>query len=180
MEINFPKAFQDELSEKLGILPEDVTDTLHQPDQSETLKVDTLQLTFATKFIPQTPAPYFILAYGQQLHDQLQVRMAWKLSPSLGKNLITVSPIELLRQFALEYGLRVIIGQETRRFYLDETIRIDTEATQETIAIQNPENHEYVEQIIAKTERSDKGYQVKCALALCIDIDRYRTWMANE
>ena len=179
MDYEFPAAFQEALSDKLGIVPEDVVDTLRFPDQSEDLIADDLRLSFHTKMIPQHPHPYISLAYGQPSDDRFRVRMAWKLYPSLGEQVTNLSPLELLRTFAGEYGLPVIIGEEERRFYLDETIRVDSDDAQNAVTIRNPVGHEYVEQIIAKTERCNGYSQVRCALGLCINIDKYRTWTAQ-
>lgn len=174
MEINFPEDFRQELSGKLEINPDDVTDTLTSPDKTDQITMGDLSIHIASRRIPQIPSPYYLLTYGQVNDDRLQVNMAWKLSPDLHPDIERVSPLNLLEVFAREYGLKLRIGSKTSPFFLEETLYLTPEEWERGVEVQAPGEHQYVQQTFLKTERDEQGRRVDCALAYCIDIDRYR------
>jgi len=180
MRIHFPERFQNELRDKLGIESEDVFDAILHHDAEETHEIDGLILGFHQKYFPQIPNPYYLLVNGQIADDELKVQMAWKIFPSLSESIEEYSPLELLEMFAMEFGLPIAIGDVKRRFFFDESVNIRREDWRDSIVIENPLGHEYVQQIFTKTEEYEGEIRLTCALGVCIDIDRYRTWMANE
>jgi len=176
MKIDFPKDFQQELEGKINVRAEDVFDTLQSPDKTDRVSMRDLELHFALKRFPQLPEPYFLLAYGKKEEDQLQVNMAWKLRPDLHPEIERISPLNLLETFARKYGLALTIGSKTSPFFSEESVYLSQEEWERGVRVQSPKEHQYVQQTYLRTEIDDRGRRLDCALAYCIDIDRYREW----
>jgi len=175
MDIQFPEQFQQELSDKFLISPMDVLDTIQSPDSFQKVQLDDLTLHFYLKEIPQTDEPFYLLAYGRQEDDTFMLDMSWKLQRDWYPDLNDLTLVELLGEFAGTFGLPVSINGETQQFYFDREFRVPVNNWQNTIHISNPENHDYVQQIFTKQYLTDETVVIRCALGLCIDIDRYRT-----
>jgi len=175
--IIFPEKFQDELNDKFQINPSDVYDTISTPDRKETQQIDDeLTLAFFVKEIPQMPEPYVLLVYGEQTETTFEVSMAWKILPQVMPEAKVLAPIELLREFANRFGLQITLGEHTRKIFFNTDILMSESSE---LAIDNPEGHEYVQQIFTKSTSFDDIVRVHCALVMCIDIDFYRIKMMN-
>ena len=180
MDIHFPEEYQQELNDKLGVAPEEILDVIHKPDKIDLPTIDGLSLMFFLKRVPQMPQPYYLLVYGQFVDDQFRVHMAWKIYPSLDDRMADLQPVELLEVFAQKFGMPVSLGPVQRRFFFDETVQMPQENWRESIVVENPDGHEYVQQIFTRADEVNGEIHLRCALGLCIDVDRYRTWMANQ
>ncbi len=180
MDIDFPENFQQELSGKLNVAPADVFDTFVSPEKTDEITMGDLTLHFALRQIPQVPTPYYLLTYGRLEGERLQVKMAWKLAPDLHPDMDRVSPLNLLETFAREYGLAMTLGDHTSPFWAEESFSLSRDDWERGVQIATPLEHQYVQQTFLKVHADEHGLRVDCALAYCIDIDRYREWTGSK
>jgi|GEM_PF-1683464 len=175
--IVYPEKFQDELNEKFQINPSDVYDAVKNPDRREAQQIDEeLTLAFFVKDIPQMPEPYTLLVYGEQTAAAFEVSMAWKILPQVMPEAKQLAPIALLKEFANRFGLQITLGEHSRKIFFNTDILMSESSE---LAIENPEGHEYVQQIFTKSTSFEDIVRVHCALVMCIDIDLYRIKMMN-
>lgn len=175
--VELPEAFARELRDKFNLQSEDILDTIRKPETEDHLVMDDLELDLFLRYIPQSPRPYYVLAYGRRVDDILQLNMAWKLRPDFFRTIRSASLLDTLREFALQYGLEISISGEKRRFFSNRKFIISDESTTQDLRIHNPDSHEYVQQIFTRTSQQQGKTVVECALAMCIDMDLYRSGM---
>ncbi len=176
--IVFPEKFQDELEDKFQIHPSDVYDTIRHPDRQEQQNIDEeLTLAFFVKTIPQMPEPFVLLVYGEQTNETFEVSMAWKILLNIMPDTLNMMPIQLLHAFAEQFGLEITLGEQRQKIYFNTDIVMSENSD---LAIDNPESHEYVQQIFTKSTSFEDLVRVHCALVMCIDIDLYRIRMMNS
>jgi len=172
-QVHFPEQFRNELYAKFNIRESDVLDSIRNPDAGEIITPDGLDMLFFQKFIPQQPHPYFILSYGRIDDGVLLLDMSWKIPTPIMDQSPGKAPSQILRTLAGKFGLSITIGKTSKRFIWNEKFEIG-DTTDEPIRIDNPDQHEYVQQIISKKISGDDGVLVHCLLGLCIDMTRYR------
>jgi len=177
LKADLPEAFQQELREKFDLRTEDILDTVRDPEMEDRLVLNGLELGFFQKYIPQSPAPYYMLVYGRRLGSKLQVNMAWKIRPNFHQDIHSPSPLDTLEEFARQYGLEISLAETRDRFFLNRTFVLENGSEGEGLRIHNPEGHEYVQQIFTRTSELEGKTVIECALAMCIDIDLYRSGM---
>lgn len=177
--VELPEAFEKELRDKFNLHPEDILDTIREPEAEERLVMDDLELDFFQRYIPQSPAPYHVLAYGRRIDNILQVNMAWKLQPDFSRTIRSGSPLDIIRKFAMHYGLEISFFGNKSRFFLNRKFIMPNDNKDQDLRIHNPEGHEYVQQIFTRTLQQQQKTVVECALAMCIDMDLYRSAMVT-
>lgn len=179
--IIFSELFKNECECKLQIIEDQVRQVIANPDETETVKFDDLELIFFIKKLPHLESENFILVCSHLKDENLLVDLAFRILPELVDEIKTIQPIILLQELALKFGLTIRIGQQHNKFIFRESISLkSSQDLKKLIEIMNPYNHSFMQSIFIKINQKGNIKIANCALAYCIDSDKYMAWLMGK
>ena len=178
MKIKFGKSFRHEVSAKYGIRPRHVEEAISKPDQHLPVSLGgDIEIHFFTKFVETSRNPYYLLIHGLMTNQALAVDMAWKIFPDLHPDIKSLNPLQLFHEFTRIYGLRITIGNMTDHIIYNESIPIPSGGSANIVGIENPNRHSFQQSFMIRLTDAGQQNIVECALAYCIDTDKYSRWI---
>lgn len=172
MEIKFLSTFTQHYSDPFKIRPEHVRQALQTRDSVELVKYLGLQLVIFYKRLDLPKRKYYLLSGGTQQNDQIEIHFAFKIP----NDILNETPLLLLQNFIQRYGVDITIGKKTAKFFLKETIAINSMIPQEFLKIQSTGN--YVSNLMFMIENNPP--RANCALVFCINTDIYLEDLKNK
>lgn len=181
MEIIFTELFKKECQNKFQITGGQAKQVITSPDKQEVAKFDDLDLRFFVKKMPEPEGEYYLLVCTCLEGGNLVVGLAFRILPELVEEVKTLEPIILLQQLALKFGLTIRVGQQLSKFIFRESISVKpSDKPVRLIEVLNPENHPFMQSMFIKIEQQGDVKIANCALAFCIDSDRYLSWLMGK
>lgn len=181
MGIVFTDLFKKECRDKFRITEDQVQQVITNPDEQQVVSFDELTLRFFVKRIFEAEVEYYLLVCTRLENGNLLVDLAFKILPELIGEVKTLEPIILLQQLALKFGLTIRIGQQLNKFIFRELIPLKSSAEPaKLVEVLNPENHSFIQSMFIKIEQQGDMKIANCALAFCIDSDRYLSWLMGR
>ncbi len=181
MSIIFTEMFKKECQDKFQITEIQVEQTITSPNEKEAAKFDELELRFFAKQMLQAGDKYYLLVCTRWDGSNLLVDLAFRIPAELVDEAKTLKPIILLQQLALKFGLTIRVGQQLNKFIFGESIPIKPfDKPTELVEVINPENHSFMQGMFIKIEQQGDEKIANCALAYCIDTDRYLSWLTGK
>ena len=177
----FTEMFKKECRDKFQITETMVQQALTSPNEQETAKFDELELRFFVKQMLHAGGKYYLLVCTRWDGSNLLVDLAFRIPIELVDEAKTLKPIILLQQLALKFGLTIRVGQQLNKFIFRELIpiKLSGEPTK-LVEVINPDNHSFTQTMFLKLERQGDVKIANCALAYCIDSDRYLSWLLGQ
>jgi hypothetical protein len=165
-------------AERFRIWRKHIREALDKPDHQQTVRIYELDLQFYVKRESSSRGDTILVVICQEREQKWHVASCWRLPPDLAgaADIDITDPLALMRRLALKYGLAFKIGQQRKRFILQEIVPLGTEAVNPgtIVSIENPNNRSFAQVMFLKLEKRDEGMVAVCALACCIDKDKYR------
>ncbi|MCK4273324.1 MAG: hypothetical protein KAW90_00420 [Dehalococcoidales bacterium] len=181
MNIIFTEMFSKECRDKFQIAEVQVQQAITSPNEQEAVKLDELELRFFVKQMPQAGDKYYLLVCTRWDGSNLLVDLAFRIPAELVDEAKTLKPIILLQQLALKFGLTIRVGQQLNKFIFGESIPIKPfDKPTELVEVINPEKHSFMQSMFIKIEQQGDEKIANCALAYCIDSDRYLSWLTGK
>jgi len=179
MGILFTDLFKKECQNKFQVTEAQVQQTITNPDRRQVVEFNGLKLGFFLK--KQTEGKYYLLVCAHWEKGNLLVDLAFKILPSLVEEVKTLEPLVLLQQLALKFGLTIRIGKQLNKFIFRESIPLKpNDKPAKIVKILNPENHPFLQSIFIKIRQKGNTKVADCALAYCIDLERYSKWLMER
>jgi len=181
MNIVFTELFNKECRDKFQVSEAQVEQAITSPNEQEVAKLDELEIRFFVKQMLQAGDKYYLLVCTRWDGSNLLVDLAFRILPDFVEELRTLKPIILLQQLTLKFGLTIRVGQQFSKFIFRELIplKLSDEPTK-LVEVVNPENHSFMQSMLIKIEQEGDTKIANCALAYCIDSDRYLSWLTGE
>jgi len=181
MRFIFTDLFKKECRDKFRITEDQVRQAIINPDEQQFANFDDLSLRFFIKRIPEHQGEHYLLVCTRLEGGNLLVDLAFRILPELVEEVKTPDPIILLQQLALKFGLTIRIGQQLNKFIFKESIPIKSSIeSAKLVEILNPENHSFIQSMFIKIEQQGDMKVANCALAFCIDLDSYLSWLMGK
>jgi len=181
LEIKFTDLFLKECRDKLRITESQVIEAVTCPDECQNVSLDDLELKFFLKKEHQQWGEDYLLVCSQYKNNCLFIDSAFYIPSEFIRELKTPEPVILLQQLALKFGLPIRIGLQLNKFIFRESIHIESlDNKPELVEILNPENHSFIQFMFIKIEQQGSMKIANCALAFCIDMDEYLSWLQAE
>ena len=181
MRIIFSELFKNECQNKFQITEDQVKQVITSPDKQQATKFDNLDLKFFVKEKLEPGGKYYLLVCTHLKDSNFLVDLAFRILSELVEEVKTLEPIILLQQLALKFGLTIRIGQKLNKFIFSESIPIKPSHEQtKLVEVLNPENHSFLQSMFVKIEQQGDMKVANCALAFCIDSDRYLSWLVGR
>lgn len=181
MNIVFTELFSKECRDKFQITEAQVQQAITSPNEQEAVKFDELELRFFIKQMPQDGEKYYLLVCTRLDGSNLLVDLAFRIPTEFVDEAKTLKPFILLQQLALKFGLTIRVGQQLNKFIFGETIPIKPfDKPTELVEVINPENHSFMQSMFIKIEQQGDEKIANCALAYCIDSDRYLSLLTGK
>ncbi len=176
--IHFSDQFQKISVEDFKISRSHAENVIQNKDHVEFIKLDdNAQLTFFCKKIVAGEKEFCLVVCTMGSLDNLTVVMAYKILPEMYKEIKEITPLRLLRELAIMFGLNITIGDVTSKFILREQIRCNTVGPTNIFMVDNPLNHSFFQNFHYKIEQDRLSYVAHCALCFCIDTTIYKKWI---
>ena len=181
MNIVFTELFNKECRDKFQISETQVQQAITSPDEEEAAKFDELEVRFFVRQMPQAGGKYYLLVCTRWEGSNLFVDLAFRILTELVDEVKTLKPIILLQQLALKFGLTIRVGQQLNKFIFRELIPIElSNEPTKLVEVVNPGNHSFMQSMFIKIEQQGEEKVANCALAYCIDSDRYLSWLTGK
>jgi len=139
---------------------------------------------FFVKKMHEPEGEYCLLICTHLKNGNLLVNLAFRILPELVEEVKTLDPIILLQQLALKFGMPIQIGDQIKKFIFRESIPIKASHEQtklEKLAkVFNPANHSFIQSMFIKIEQKGEIEVANCAIAFCIDLNRYLSWLMDK
>jgi len=181
MNVTFSDIFNHEVAENFGIKKELVQQVLDNPESESRVVLDELILGFYIKRVVIDKKDYCLLVCTRIQDNSIFVDLAFKILPELVITIKTVEPIIVLQELAQKFGLSIRIGSQLNKFIVRETIPIEKGVeTTNIVNIINPKNHSFLQSIYLKIQQQNDTQLINCAIAYCIDTDKYRAWLQGN
>lgn len=181
MSIIFTELFKKECRDKFQITETQVQEAIISPNEQQVTKFDELELRFFVRRIPQAGGEYYLLVCTRWENGNLLVDLAFRIPTELADGAKTLKPIILLQQLALKFGLTIRVGQQLNRFIFRELIPIElSNESTKLVEVINPDNHSFMQSMLIRIEQKGDAKIANCALAYCIDSDRYLSWLTGK
>jgi len=181
MNIVFTDLFNKECRDKFQISETQVQQAITSPDEEEAAKFDELEVRFFVKQMLQVGGKYCLLVCTRWDGSNLFVDLAFRILTELTDEVKTLKPIILLQQLALKFGLTIRIGKQLNKFIFRELIPVELSGEPtKLIEVINPDNHSFTQTMFIKIEQKGDEKVANCALAYCIDSDRYLSWLTGK
>ncbi len=181
MNIVFTELFNKECRDKFQIAETHVEEAITSPNEKEAAKFDELEVRFFVKQMLQAGDKYYLLVCTRWDGNSLLVDLAFRIPTELVDEAKTLKPIIILQQLALKFGLTIRVGQQLNKFIFRELIPITrAEEPAKIIEVINPEKHSFLQLMFIKIEQQGDARIANCALAYCIDSDRYLSWLMGK
>ncbi|MCK4339465.1 MAG: hypothetical protein KAW87_05715, partial [Candidatus Cloacimonetes bacterium] len=181
MRIIFSELFKNECQNKFQITEDQAKQVITSPDKQQATKFDNLDLKFFVKEKFEPGGKYYLLVCTHLKDGNFLVDLAFRILSELVEEVKTLEPIVLLQQLALKFGLTIRIGQKLNKFIFSESIPIKPSHDQtKLVEVLNPENHSFLQSMFVKIEQRGDIKIANCALAFCIDSDRYLSWLLGR
>jgi len=181
MRIIFTDLFKKECRDKFQITEDQVQQAITNPDKRQVANFDDLSLRFFIKRMPEPQGEHYLLVCTRLEGSNLLVDLAFRILPELVEEVKTLNPIILLQQLALKFGLTIRVGQQLNKFIFRESIPIKSSIEPaKLVEVLNPKNHSFIQSMFIKIERQGDMKIANCALAFCIDEDKYLSWLIGK
>ena len=181
MRIIFTDLFKKECRDKFRITEDQVQQAITNPDEQQFANFDDLSLRFFVKKMLEAEGEHYLLVCTRLEGSNLLVDLAFKILPELVEEVKTLDPLILLQMLALKFGLTIRIGQQFNKFIFRESISLKSSVEPaKLVEVLNPENHSFIQSMFIKIEQQGDMKIANCALAFCIDLDRYLSWLMDK
>jgi|Deesub1362B_J571_1020462.scaffolds.fasta_scaffold02209_11 hypothetical protein len=178
MKIIFTDLFKNECKIKFKIEENIIQQAITDPNAKNIVKLDDKEFIFLIKKLPELNNEYLLVCTRKEA-NKLMVDLAFRILPELVEEARTLEPIIILQQLAMKFGLTIRIGPQLNKFIFKESIPIESSIkTQSLVEIHNPEKHKFIQNILLKVDKKNK--LAICALAFCIDVDKYMSWLIGK
>ena len=164
----FTDAYQEQCEIPFKLDRAEVTKSFISPARVQKILTDGLEIRLYLKKFNN----YYLLVQTRIENNNFLVEIVIKLKDATN-NLLTKEPLIVLQDFIVQYGLELIIGNRQNKFIYNDFIPVTSNSSMDLIKINNPDNHHYCASFLHKTINKNGQKFVQCALAYCIDIDRY-------
>lgn len=162
--------------ERFSISRQIINDTLFKPSYRYDTSLDSRQVGLYLKRYHDTRDPYYLLL-ATRVPDMItrDIDLALIIPDDLVDGVDTTKPLMVLQNFVLRFGLDLIIGELSQKFFFQQTVPLETGvyAQDQIVRVDNPANHSFALQSFLKLDTSGEHIVAKCALAYCVDIDEY-------
>lgn len=181
MRIIFTELFKSECQNKFQITEDQVQQVITSPNEQQVAKFDDLELRFFVKKMLHPEGEHYLLICTRLEGGNLLVDLAFRILSELIEEAKMLKPIILLQQLALKFGLTIRVGQQLNKFIFRELIPIKlSDKPAKLVEVFNPENHSFIQSMFIKIEQQGDVKIANCALAYCIDSDKYTFWLMSK
>jgi hypothetical protein len=167
---------KDVSEERLGISRKLINDTLRKPSYRYDTSLDSRQVGLYLKRHQEARGPYYLLV-ATRVPDMVtrNVDLALIIPDDVVEDIDITKPLKVLQKFIRCFGLDLVIGDTTQKFFFQQTIPLETGlyAQDQIVRVDNPANHSFALQSFLKLDTSGEHIVANCALAYCVDIDEY-------
>jgi hypothetical protein len=166
--------------ERLSISRKIINDTLLKPSYRYDTSLDSRQVGLYLKRHQEAGEPYYLLV-ATRVPDMItrNVDLALIIPDDLVDDVDITQPLALLQKFVLRFGLDLMIGDTSQKFFFQQTIPLETGmyAQDQIVRVDNPSDHSFALQSFLKLDTSGGHIAARCALAYCVDIDEYTLYL---
>lgn len=179
LQIEFSEKF-DEEAEIFQIRRSHVEQAINDPDKTEELNYEGLQLRFFLRRVDEATPSYYLLVETKEDEDgdKLVVYAAYKIAFDLHPALDRLSPLQVLGEFLERFGLKVRIGTYEGNMIMKMAIPIEPE---------KKDQFEFAHSGFmgsgsawVKVEQEDGQWVAKSALAYTVNYGDYLEWLEHH
>ena len=167
--------------ERFGISRKMINDTLAKPSYRYDTSLDSRQVGLYLKRYQNIRDVSHHLLVATRVPDMTtrNVDLALIIPDEIVDHADATRPLTVLETFVLRFGLDLMIGDLSQKFFFQQTIPLETGvyAPDQITRVDNPDNHSFTLQSFLKLDTSEEHIVAKCALAYCIDIDEYISYL---
>ena len=116
------------------------------------------------------------LAVTHQTDHAIEVAETYRIRRDLAHDVFRLPPLKVLELFVERFGLLISIGGTTQKFILSEQIKVERSAAKLVEVVRLADIPSYHVSVMVKVTGTRSHRIVDCALAYCIDRDKYREW----
>jgi hypothetical protein len=175
MAVVFSDQFQKECEGRLGVTKEAVMQVILQPEREQRLQSQGLTIVMYSKRTDRFMVIVTHLAGQEQVVD-----LAFSIKDELIETTKTTNPLPLLRALAQKTGLEIKIGDRQGRFIYNELIPIADRDLKKAMRVENPDGHPLASLMWIRVRENIMGPLAQCAMALCIDLQKYEEWLGQN
>lgn len=123
-----------------------------------------------------------VLVFGSDSADgTLQVDVALRVPKVVRSRFPAKTPLALLERLIGQFGLKVLVGKHSARYYRDQRFTFPKGAELGTfIRVDNPEEHSLLLSSYVKVVDEKSRNVVYCLNVFCLDTTRYEEWLTRQ
>lgn len=129
-----------------------------------------------TKVFEGSGTPVLYLAITHQTDHAIEVAEVYRIRRDLADGVFRLPPLDVLRLLVEKFGLPIAIGETTQKFILSKQIQVKQSTAKLIEVVRFGKLPKFYLSSMVKVTGTHSRRIVDCALAYCIDHDKYREW----